>query len=603
MSMYCHNCGAYNSVPGKKCVKCGQKLKSKFRFPKRLFIITLECVAIAAIGYWIYNIGSSCYKPKNVAGQYFVRLVNGDYDEAYEMLELPESQYLTKDAFRKTAIANAFGDVTSYSVSSQKPKKMEITDEYLSPDDIGNEPMNSPNTTYSDSPGDPTYSDFPKADFGPTSDGNNSVESYPGENSTPDGASAGGNSETPTDNGMSGAEPDGSEGNGTSPDMNNNSGMPMDNGQQVPPEPAPEKAPDASVTFQFSDSDAISSNTETESVTEGTDSAEPREKVNIPETDLGQTYYVKYRLKGNDYDCYYEINLSKNQSKQYYVFDKWVIASASLWSSDIKILVPKGTKVEVDGFKIAQEFTESITVSGAEPQDVYVIPYLFNGTHKIKVSGDGYETFEDTFQASEGYNLDHMNYSAGEVKSLQSIAISNLKQIYSCAAGNVDFQAITDIFTYVSDDRNKIAEEYSKLVEFFDTENLVGFDIKDVKAENKTDSSSVVLTIQGTVRYLPNGSGSSGSNMDSMNNNSMNNTDAPSPDPNGNPTDSGSGVQTQASPDVTTNNDMNNSDGNSNSSSREEKTYDTTLQLAFNFVKENNKWVQTNLGCTSFYYE
>lgn len=54
--MFCYKCGAANDESQKICIRCGQKLKQKRKFPKHFFIILLECVILAGVGYFLYDV-------------------------------------------------------------------------------------------------------------------------------------------------------------------------------------------------------------------------------------------------------------------------------------------------------------------------------------------------------------------------------------------------------------------------------------------------------------------------------------------------------------------------------------------------------------------
>lgn len=571
--MFCYKCGAANDESQKICIRCGQKLKQKRKFPKHFFIILLECVILAGVGYFLYDVGSRLYSPKSTARQYFVRMVNGEYEDAYKMLTLPDSEYLSLDAFQTVAKQNAYGNVKVYSISEEKPEN--FGKEAIS--ETGTE-METENNSWNVTPeyemnnnsmdGIPEYEDAGAdagEDIGIDDDENIEIEI---ETEADEPASGKTN--------FSAAEPiepidviDESDDMDLSDDelyddyLDEESGDMADLDESYPEESYPEETQekkeykDADVTFNFADEPTTSLPPEQDSqvVDENTNPAdtqtaesETESEESSPKNEVGKTYYITYQVEGDETDRYFEIKLVKSQEKKYFVFDNWVIAESSLWANDVKISVPRGASVEVDGKDISKEFVRTDEISSDNPKDEYVIPYLFLGNHSIKVTGDGVDTKEEIFAAADGYNLDRMNYSTLEVKSLQDFAVDSMKLIYTSAANNTEFKDISYLFTNATKDLVSIQQEYVALTSFFDTEGLLGFDITEVSTENSTDSTSVVLTLKGVVKYMP--------------------------------------VDESGEID----------------SSAQEQSKDTTLQLTFDFERQDGKWVQTNLGCTPFQY-
>ena len=162
--MFCQECGAKNSDDSIFCQECGtrldkvdmpvnQQVNAEFNnqpageqpqngfsnqqmnqqawnnfngqqsaqavkpIPKLWIAIAGEIVAILVMAIVFKGVVEERFSADKTAEQYFASLVNGDYEKAYDMLELPDSELLTEKLFVKSMKQNTLGEVTDYKVS------------------------------------------------------------------------------------------------------------------------------------------------------------------------------------------------------------------------------------------------------------------------------------------------------------------------------------------------------------------------------------------------------------------------------------------------------------------------------------------------------
>ena len=421
--MFCQNCGAKNNDEDIFCGACGARLEKeevlaapvenmeysnqeniqpqknvvgevapKRPIPKICWLMALEVIAIFACIYFVKNAAEEQFSAKRTAETYFVHMVNGDFSHAYDMLTVPKSDFLSKEAYIQAMQQKTFGDVSDYMAVEGKSSFEDMLD-------------------------------------------------------------------------VSASDEEG----------------------------------------------------------------------------LGKYIRIKYRTVGQDSDSYYEVNVSKTKDKQYLLFDDWKVADSTLWLQDVRIVVPDGAVVTVDGMQVGEQFLADKDNELA----YYAIPYLFCGRHEIEVSMDGYETVKGIFDAYDGYEVYHMNYTEKTIKELQNLAIENMKKIYSAAVEKEKFSEIEGLFSKDSDCLDNIQSDYEYLLDSLNSDLYINTKITALDASSSTNDSFVNVSVRGTINYYY-------------------------------------------------------VDWWSGEKSKEQRDLDS--QMYFRFVKENGKWVQTSLGCERFYY-
>ncbi|MGN0328620.1 MAG: zinc ribbon domain-containing protein [Lachnospira sp.] len=143
-----------------------------------------------------------------------------------------------------------------------------------------------------------------------------------------------------------------------------------------------------------------------------------------------------------------ELILTKSSKKYMLFFNKYLVSSDSFVVKDCTISVPKGLTLYINDIQVSESYKSSDNSSSST--DKYIIPFLFEGTNELKVTGDMVEDYTKT--TSFDYDEDSASISAssltidsGKVSSLQSQAEKDLKTIVDAVIAKKDFSTISSI--------------------------------------------------------------------------------------------------------------------------------------------------------------
>lgn len=126
--MYCPNCGKLNPQEDKFCMYCGAELIDNQNFPepapgpgpnaqavwtgvrggcgkgwawlKGHPLVVLPVLFVILIILAVNLVGALLFSPKAVAKKYFLAVTQGDTDGIYSCLDLPESDFISREAFQ-----------------------------------------------------------------------------------------------------------------------------------------------------------------------------------------------------------------------------------------------------------------------------------------------------------------------------------------------------------------------------------------------------------------------------------------------------------------------------------------------------------------------
>jgi len=129
--MYCQECGKFNPDPSKTCQNCGSTLEDTSKKPtnpmvndvaqqalkklksvdvtavstsfkkinkKTKILVGVACASIILLSI-LFSLVSSLSSPERVIKRYVENCISGDYDQAYNTIAMPDSPFVTKDAF------------------------------------------------------------------------------------------------------------------------------------------------------------------------------------------------------------------------------------------------------------------------------------------------------------------------------------------------------------------------------------------------------------------------------------------------------------------------------------------------------------------------
>lgn len=147
--MYCQNCGTKNSDDAVFCESCGTKLErndlpveqtpemiqpkavqpkavpaadtAAVRQPvqKWLVVLILEAVALIAALYAALALAKKGFGAEHMAGNFFVEMANGDWEQAYGKLDVDESEFINAKMFALANQQTSFGLINAYTVEKQ----------------------------------------------------------------------------------------------------------------------------------------------------------------------------------------------------------------------------------------------------------------------------------------------------------------------------------------------------------------------------------------------------------------------------------------------------------------------------------------------------
>lgn len=148
--MFCENCGAKMEENSVFCANCGTKNEAnsiatvpvtteqnilpqeaatvqkvvqvvpKEKQPPRkgAKMLALEIVVLLAAVAAFFFVATKLSQPETVAKQYFEAKNKGNWEKAFQMLDLPESKLLKKEIYMSTVKQNKIKDITNYKVES-----------------------------------------------------------------------------------------------------------------------------------------------------------------------------------------------------------------------------------------------------------------------------------------------------------------------------------------------------------------------------------------------------------------------------------------------------------------------------------------------------
>ena len=127
--MFCPECGKKNADEAQFCEFCGAKIadESKIILPKKprkpmnkktkiiLIVVAILVLVLGGGGLILSN----NFKPSKIATEYFDAVVNNDTDKIYDYINVPDSEFTTKEIFKKV-VETEDTDVVNYQMVSEE---------------------------------------------------------------------------------------------------------------------------------------------------------------------------------------------------------------------------------------------------------------------------------------------------------------------------------------------------------------------------------------------------------------------------------------------------------------------------------------------------
>lgn len=154
--MFCAECGAKNEDSSRYCENCGALLVSnevgsdtipsrilstqseetgfnisrsdmRMKISRWTVVVVLQVIVLMILAYGIKWIGDNYYSAEYIAEKYFETIMEGDLGEAYEFLEVKESDFISKETFEKAYRPESRGKLGSYSVKEEQRNSASAT--------------------------------------------------------------------------------------------------------------------------------------------------------------------------------------------------------------------------------------------------------------------------------------------------------------------------------------------------------------------------------------------------------------------------------------------------------------------------------------------
>lgn len=134
-SVYCKNCGALlvkndgiinnisgDIIPEQNMVQNTDVYMHNIsvKMSKWSVIIAVEIIMLAILAYGLKWVGDKFYGPEYVAERYFETIMEGDLKDAYNFLDVKESDFISKELFCETYTSDGRGEMSDFSVKMKK---------------------------------------------------------------------------------------------------------------------------------------------------------------------------------------------------------------------------------------------------------------------------------------------------------------------------------------------------------------------------------------------------------------------------------------------------------------------------------------------------
>ena len=266
--------------------------------------------------------------------------------------------------------------------------------------------------------------------------------------------------------------------------------------------------------------------------------------VRAKNNELGRTYTILYRNKGEASDSSIRIDMVKSGKS-----GKWYVSSGMMIVEQPSIRVLRGAKLTIDGIEVPEKYASDETDEYYNKEiTVYTIPRMFEGSHYVSVTAEGYQETRRVWDLYDSYSLDltDMLYSNETLDALQAQSVNNMQRIYQAVLHDESFDAIADLFTADPESREDIKSDYEDLRDNMRRDDwwVTSMDMKEIQAVSSA--------------YWPHADLSF--------------------------TCSGGYKEKNYSGEV------------------QSYTGESSCSLNFNFIQENGVWVQSSLGCERIYF-
>ncbi|WP_287386872.1 zinc ribbon domain-containing protein [Lachnospira sp.] len=181
--------------------------------------------------------------------------------------------------------------------------------------------------------------------------------------------------------------------------------------------------------------------------------------------------------------------LSQTNDKYLLFFKKYKVSSEGLVYKNTSIQVPKGCTLSINGVEVKSNYIKADNSSYGSYYDTYVIPYIFAGDNKIKLTSDVTEDYETSINVSYDESLKSISYSdLSFTDDAEKAAMEKAQSdIATIAKAAYEKKGYSDIKSLVSSEAD-VEDEYDDLVDDFHqayssySRDVTSYDLSAVKA-------------------------------------------------------------------------------------------------------------------------
>lgn len=196
---------------------------------------------------------------------------------------------------------------------------------------------------------------------------------------------------------------------------------------------------------------------------------------------------VIYETSSGTNEVSMEINFSKGEEKQYYIFDTWNMVNQDQIGISIienyKIYVPSGSIVTFNDIKLENKYLEN---TDDEKTDIYKLPQVFEKEVDLKIVLPGDIEVSKKITPSKYYNeyrlaIDENDIDKEELEEFKDEIKDALEEIMDGVQAKKSFDDIKDDFSKENDlsDLEELYDKYINRLNRYNL-NLVDFEINNI---------------------------------------------------------------------------------------------------------------------------
>lgn len=208
---------------------------------------------------------------------------------------------------------------------------------------------------------------------------------------------------------------------------------------------------------------------------------------------------IRYNVKESTEDFYYTICMEKTSEKKFYLFDQWKVNVGDVVAKKVKVTVPSGTKVTING-KVLSKDWKKVQENG----DCYTIPKMFYGTYEAKATHPIYEDETFTFSVNGEESAGELTgFSKVKEDALQNVteqAMNDFKVYWNGMTKKTGFAQLENL-SQLSEENYSSEDDYANMLSQMasnKTEGIVAltFDELNVKATTVNDSEGQRVQVE-----------------------------------------------------------------------------------------------------------